>query len=237
MKVALCFSGYPRFVSECFPYIKTNLINNLTNYDIYGYFQWNSDWKNKQIHHECKNTFIKNELEEFKNYYSSLNLKKLTTIDPINFDVSYYNKTSLEPDLNINTNQAKDILYRFKAQYQCISKCISSIVGDYDYIVRLRTDNIIQKPIYENDLRVNYLTTQNGFCAGRDRPHSDWFMVCPFNQKLFFNDLEKVEEYFKYGIIHMHKMVEKVGRPYNIQHKEFNVDIPSTTNVIKLLIK
>lgn len=235
MKIALCFSGYPRFTSECFFYIKNNLINNLNNYDIYAYFQWDNDWKNKKIHHEYNATFIKNEVEEFKKYYSCLNLKNLTITEPIIFDTAYYNKLSLEPDLIINNNQAKDILYRFKAQYKSIANCISLIKDEYDYIVRLRTDNIIQKPIYETDLCVDYLTTQNGFCAGHDRPHSDWFMVCPFKQKQFFNDLEKVETHFKDGIIHMHRIINNIGSKYSIQHKQFNVDIPSTTNIIKLL--
>ena len=234
MKVALCFSGYPRFVSECFPYIKNNLIDNLKNYDIYAYFQWDKNWKNKQIHHEYKSKFLKDELEEFKNYYSSLNLKKLIVTDPIEYDTSYYDYTSAESDLILDKQESKDILYRFKSQYQCIFNSVSIIDKNYDYIIRLRTDNIIKNSIHEQDLCVENLTTQSGFCAGHDRPHSDWFIVCPFRQKTFFNDLVKVEEHFKNGIVHMHKMIKNVGSKYNIQYKEFNVDIPSTTNIIKL---
>lgn len=234
MKVALCFSGYPRFVSECFPYIKNNLIDGLTNYDIYAYFQWDKNWKDKQIHHEHQTKFLKNEVEEFKKYYSSLNLKKLQVVDPIKFDTSHYNLMSAERDLILNEQQSKDILYRFKSQYECIFKSISMIDENYDYIIRLRTDNIVQSFISESSLCVDYLTTQSGFCAGSDRPHCDWFMVCPFKQKMFFDDLKNVEEHFKNGIIHMHKMINNVGLKYNIQYKQFNVDIPSTTNTIKL---
>lgn len=141
---------------------------------------------------------------------------------------------SAERDLILNEQQSKDTLYRFKSQYECIFKSISMIDENYDYIIRLRTDNIMQSSISENSLCVDYLTTQSGFCAGLDRPHCDWFMVCPFKQKMFFNDLKNVEDHFKNGIIHMHKMINNVGLKYNIQYKQFNVDIPSTTNTIKL---
>jgi hypothetical protein len=59
-------------------------------------------------------------------------------------------------------------------------------------------------------------------------------MVCPFNQKSFFYDLESIDYYFKNGIIHIHKVIAKMGAVYNIQHKEFNVNVPSTTKILKL---
>jgi hypothetical protein len=123
MKIALCFSGYPRFVNECFSYIKNNLIDNLSEYDIYGYFQWDEEWENKRIHHEHESLFKKDELEEFFQNYSNLNLKEVKVIEPIKFDTTDYRGLSLESDLIINSQEAKDILYRFKAQYTCISEC------------------------------------------------------------------------------------------------------------------
>jgi hypothetical protein len=230
MKFALCFSGYPRFVKKCFPFIEKNLLNSLKNYDIYALFQWDNNWNAKQIHHEYKDTFAANELEDFKSCYN--NIKKLKIIKPIKFDVSSYDKTSNENDLIISLEQAKQIYYRFKCQYKCISDCTSLIKGDYDYIIRMRTDLIVNKKLEEKDLYVNTVTTQNGFCAGWDRPHSDWFIVAPYSQKSFFNKMDNIEKYFESGIVHMHKLIKQIGEEYNIQNKEYYVDIPSTTKNI-----
>jgi hypothetical protein len=236
MKFALCFSGQPRFINQCFPFIRDNLLSNLKNYDIYAYFQWDKNWKSQPIHHEHKDTFKINEIEEFKKCYSEHNLKELKVVDPIIFDTDYYDKGSIESDLFLTKEQAKVILYRLKAQYQCVSDCVSLIPKNkkYDYIVRLRTDNIFNSPIRENDLAVNSVTTQDGFCAGYDRPHCDWFIVSPFNQKEFFHDMGNVDKHLENGIVHMHKLIYNIGQKYNIAHKQFFVDIPSTTKKLKL---
>ena len=55
-------------------------------YDTYAYFQWKDDWQNEQIHHEYTDKFEVNELEEFKELYEPLNLKKIEVIKPYNFD-------------------------------------------------------------------------------------------------------------------------------------------------------
>ena len=65
-KFAVCFSGYPRFVRKQFDSIKKNILDGLGDYDIYANFQWTDDWREKQIHHEYKDKFEVNELEEFE---------------------------------------------------------------------------------------------------------------------------------------------------------------------------
>ena len=85
-KFAVCFSGYPRFVRKQFDSIKKNILDGLGEYDTYAYFQWKDDWKNEQIHHEYTDKFEVNELEEFKELYEPLNLKKIEVIKPYNFD-------------------------------------------------------------------------------------------------------------------------------------------------------
>ena len=79
-KFAVCFSGYPRFVRKQFDSIKKNILDGLGEYDTYAYFQWKDDWQNEQIHHEYTDKFEVNELEEFKELYEPLNLKKIEVI-------------------------------------------------------------------------------------------------------------------------------------------------------------
>ncbi len=109
-KFAVCFSGYPRFVRKQFDSIKKNILDGLGDYDIYANFQWTDDWKEKQIHHEYKDKFEVNELEEFKELYAPLNLKKVNTIEPYNFDDLLENVESADATMGLNVDQAKDVL-------------------------------------------------------------------------------------------------------------------------------
>jgi hypothetical protein len=77
-------------------------------------------------------------------------------------------------------------------------------------------------------LDTNFLLNQTGLVAGGDRFFSDWFFICPTDKLDFFQDLSKLEQHFENGIIHMHKLVEKVGSKYLILPEQFYVDTPST---------
>ena len=74
-KFAVCFSGYPRFVRTVFPNIKKNFLDGLGSYDIYANLQWDSEnWKGSQIHHENNIKYENNELQDFMELYSPLDL-------------------------------------------------------------------------------------------------------------------------------------------------------------------
>lgn len=238
-KFAVCFSGYPRFVRKTFDKIKENFLDGLGSYDIYANLQWDNDWKNMKIHHEFNDTFETNELEDFKELYGQLNLKKLQVNDPFVFDVSYYDKVSIEPDMVLSLEKSKDILYRFKSQYQGILDCSKLVENpdDYEYFVRMRTDLIFHNQIDLKNLESDVIINQNGHVAGADRHFSDWFFIVPTKQLKFYEDLAKVEDHFKDGIIHMHKIVENVGHHYGIEYHEFYVGTPSTSQYFGTLLK
>jgi len=239
-KFAVCFSGYPRFVRKSFENIKTNLLDGLGSFDIYANLQWDEkNWNKNQIHHEHHDTYETNELEDFKELYSPVNLKKIKVNDPFVFDVSDYDKQSAEPDMYLSPEQSKDAYYRFKSQYQGIVDCINLVdnINDYEYFIRMRTDNIFHSKIDMKSLESDAILNQNGHVAGADRHYSDWFFVVPRKDLNFFNDLAKIEDHFKNGIIHMHKMVEMVANPYKIEYHEFGVGTPSTSDLLGKLLK
>ena len=239
-KFAVCFSGYPRFVRTTFPNIKKNFLDGLGDYDIYANLQWDSEnWKDIQIHHEHNDKFEINELEDFKELYTPLNLKKLQVNDPFVFDVSYYDKVSAEPDMNITPEKAKDVLYRFKSQYQGIADCVKLVddPNDYEYFIRMRTDLVFHSEIQMQDLESDEILDQNGHVAGADRHYADWFFIVPTKHLAFYDDLAKIEDHFKDGIVHMHKMMEDIGKPYGIEHYEFEVGTPSTSKLFGELLK
>lgn len=238
-KFAVCFSGYPRFVKKTFNKIKENFLDGLGSYDIYANLQWDLNWQSLQIHHEFNDRFETNELEDFKNLYTSLNLKKLQVNEPFVFDVSSYGMLSAEPDMTLSLEKSRDIFYRFKSQYQGIYDCIKLVENpnDYEYFVRMRTDLIFHSEIDMKNLESEIIMNQNGYVAGRDRHFSDWFFIVPIKHLQFYEELAKVEEHFKDGIVHMHKIVENVGKPFGIESFEFNVGTPSTSQYFGQLLK
>jgi hypothetical protein len=231
-KFAVCFSGYPRFIKESFPNIKEYFLDGLGDFDIFANLQWSENWENQKIHHEFNNVFRENELENFKNLYENLNLKSLKVNKPFDFDTSFYNKTSGDPSLPLTIDQSRDILYRFKSQYQGILDCVNLVENpsEYEYFIRVRTDLIFKNKLDLRDFQSNSIINQDGFCAGYDRNYSDWFFIVPSNRIKFFNSLSNVEDHFKNGIIHMHKIIESLSKEYPIDHRELWVRTPSTEN-------
>lgn len=230
-KFAVCFSGYPRFVKDQFENIKTNFLDGLGDYDIYAKFQWVDDWKNHQIHHEYDDKFTTNELEDFKELYGPLNLKKIEVIEPYKFDDITFKSVSAEPDMSLTEEQSLDVSYRMKCQFQGIADCVDLIenIDDYEYIVRMRTDLIFLSEIEMKDLETDVVLNQDGFVAGRDRPNSDWFFIVPSKQNQFYYDMAKIEEHFVDGVRHTHKVLFDVGQKYGIEHHEFDVRTPTAT--------
>ena len=159
--------------------------------------------------------------------------------DPFVYDVSGYDKLSAEPDMHVTSEKAKDIMYRFKSQYQGIADCVKLVENpnDYEYFIRMRTDLIFESEIEMKDLETDGIMDQNGHVAGADRHWSDWFFIVPTKHLAFYDDLAKVEDHFGEGIIHMHKIIENVGRPYNIDHYEFGVGTPSTSHLFGDLLE
>jgi hypothetical protein len=229
-KFAVCFSGYPRFVKRCFDNIKEDFLDNLGEYDIYANFQWNEDWQNTEIHHEFKDTYETNEIDDFIELYTPLNLKDIKINKPFEYDTSNYTKLSAEPDLPMNLDLSRNTLYRMKSQYQGIADCVKLVnLSEYEFLVRIRTDMVFDSKLDFSQLESDHILCQNGYVAGWDRQFSDWFFVVPSAQSQFFDDLANLEEHFSEGILHMHKLIEKVGKPYNIQPYQFGANIPSTT--------
>ncbi len=229
-KFAVCFSGYPRFVRKQFDSIKKNILDGLGEYDTYAYFQWKDDWQNEQIHHEYRDKFEVNELEEFKELYEPLNLKKIEVIKPYNFDEEVAQITHASPMGSVE--EAQDVFYRMKCQFQGMYDCAKLIenLDDYEYIIRMRTDLIPVSEIDLKDLEGDAPINQDGFVAGPDRPWSDWFFIVPTKQIQFLKDLAEGPHNDGH-LMHTHTFIGEVGEPYGIEHYEFNIRTPTARGV------
>jgi hypothetical protein len=82
-KFAVCFSGYPRFVKRCFNNIKEDFLDGFSEYDIYANFQWNEDWQNTEIHHEFKDAYETNEINDFIESDALINLESTNNLKPL----------------------------------------------------------------------------------------------------------------------------------------------------------
>jgi hypothetical protein len=99
-------------------------------------------------------------------------------------------------------------------------------IDDYEYFVRMRTDLIFEKKLNFENFESNVIINQNGYSTGWDRPFSDWFFITPKHQLQFYDDLSKVEEHYKNGIVAIHSLIQTIGNLYGIKHQEFNIELP-----------
>ena len=154
-KFAVCFSGYPRFVKKQFENIKTNFLDGLGDYDIYASFQWTEDWENTLMHVSHDDKFETNEVEDFKEVYGNLNLKKIVTIPPYDFSHIEFNGGNAEPHLSgVSEEILRDLFYRQKCQFQGIEDCFQLIDNpeNYQFVFRMRTDLVFHSEIEYNHL-------------------------------------------------------------------------------------
>lgn len=239
-KFAVCFSGYPRFVKKQFENIKTNFLDGLGDYDIYASFQWPEDWENTLMHVSHDDKFETNEVEDFKEVYGDLNLKKIVTIPPYDFSHIEFNGGNAEPHLSgVSEEILRDLFYRQKCQFQGIEDCVQLIDNpeNYQFVVRMRTDLVFHSEIELKDLESNTIINQDGFIAGADRPASDWFFIVPTDKLGFFSELAKIEEHFKNGVVGHHRIIAQLGEKYGIEYHEFNIRTPTATGGQSILYK
>jgi hypothetical protein len=223
MKIAVCFSGQPRFINTYAHAIKQYLLN-LYDTDIYAHFWWSDDLKGKQINMAYKDTYDdKNHLQEFINTYQPTHI----SYEPQKqFDISNYTLDTLEPDLkNVYTpDQYKDLYQRVNSQWYSLQKCYQQIQypEKYDYIIRIRTDTRLTKPIHLDFLSKTTLYIQDGKCTGADRKYADWFMLGHATvMKEFVNIYDQVYTYWHKGSIHIHKFIQSYVTDFNIPNAPF----------------
>ncbi len=177
MKVALLFSGQPRFVEETYPFIKQNVIDNY-DVDVFS-FLWEVDsdkpykyggdgnWKNQRISDEAINTFVDLYKPKRLETKGSMNFKHSKL--PFEESVKRYFPGSIndpkEPDFrNRMVNNSLSYFYslceanRIKKEYEYENDMM------YDWVIRCRTDSQIHTKIeFEkyNPNVVNYSGNQN----------------------------------------------------------------------------
>lgn len=229
-RIAVCFSGQLRFVNEYSRNILKNLIN-LYDTDVYAHLWFDQSMIGKPFHHEFTDLY-KESIDDFMHTYKP---KACVTESCYSlFNECDYNFVPADNDfVSISAESIRQTIYRMESQWYSIKKSYELIENpdQYDYIIRLRTDSLITKPIVLNVLNTHTVYVQSGRQAGFDRKFCDWFAVG--NNRVmakYMNIYQRYKPYFSSGIIHMHIFLEKVLAELNVSvaEYEFGVHISHT---------
>ena len=219
-KLALCFSGHSRTFEKCFDSINKQII---TKYEcdifISTYFV-SDELSNKiiDLYKPKKITFINEDVEfttKIHKYINSLPLCNVLIIPVYNIDsnaLSYkenkYFDTNIINQYNITTNNIKKekLFYgavcQFFGIYDVANICLKYINEhniNYDYIIRLRLDDIIDNnftiiPLDENEILINMIQNYSNSLKAQDH----YFMAKPntfFKISNLYIDLPDIIEY------------------------------------------
>lgn len=229
MKIAVCFSGQPRFIQEYEKNIKLYLLN-LYDVDIYAHFWWDKSLKGTRINMGYNDIYDERDyIQEFINTYHPKNIQ----YEPQKkFNIEGFCLDTIEPDLKnaYSCEQFKELYQRVHSQWYSLQKCYQSIEHpeNYDFIIRIRTDCKLNGHIQLNHLHKDRLYIQDGKCTGYTRKYADWFMVGHANvMKEFVNIYNHIYDYWHKGSIHIHRFIQSYVEDFSIPNEaiEFNTRI------------
>jgi hypothetical protein len=158
MKIALCFSGQPRFINKCFSSIRTNVISNY-DVDVFAHLWFDEDLINKPYKYGGNGKWVDQRIspdaiKDFVKLYNPKNMiieKSKTFKDSaILFDQTqhkYYPGSIMsvnEPDFR-NRTVNNTLSYFYSLNRVCLLKKEYEYAHDfkYDYVVRCRTDSMV----------------------------------------------------------------------------------------------
>jgi len=221
LKIALVFSGQPRFVSSSsYESIKSNLLDRY-DCDTYSHF-WLSNSKSHNFRNNSAPNInkINKNIEDFKILYTPINIQ---IDEPLN-EIDVMNPLKKIDNLKFinDNNKLYDFIYKYISRYTSFKKAFSLIkdITKYDYIINLRTDLLINKLPDLNTLSKDkiYSPLRN---RNDNEKYVDTLNILPnkyasylFNLIDIFTDI-----YIKYGsgiFITSEEMMYRMFEHYNI---------------------
>ena len=166
MKIALCFSGQPRFVNECSPLITSNVIQDY-NIDVFAHLWFdddlqtkpykyggNSDWEHQRIKGTAIDEFVRayNPTEMLVEPSKSFGDPDLD--EDFELSEAKYWPGGIEGQPEFQKRQINNSLSYFYSL--CEANRLRKLYEyenkvKYDYVIRCRTDSQIHQPVrYEN---------------------------------------------------------------------------------------
>jgi hypothetical protein len=179
MKIAICFSGQPRFVSECYSGIKSNIIEPNRNHDIDIFVHtWFSDEISEKIlYHNEFSSFSgeakikKSAIDEIKKLYDPLDLmveQPLNFLPTVNYEGSF--SRQIDASHKMGVDKTEYVKMRLNSHYSSLYSIMQANLlkkkhelkngFTYDWVLKVRFDNIIKSNIDLSNLDSNFLYHQ-----------------------------------------------------------------------------
>ena len=233
MKIALCFSGNLRYLDECYPNIKSNILDKF-NVDVYGHFWWHESYKGKSFRFHSADRFENIDLDKkFVDMYKPKTVifeeqRKFTDVyTGGDNDICQGKRNIIWGQINYFNQQSQ-----YYSKKQAVNLAINSDVK-YDIIISLRTDVVIERKFILALKRLKYndhiciASTESGGrkYAGHERNKpSDWFYLGePMLMKKFTDALyDLLILYRKPKLLHIQDYLNNVISHSKIKLKLFN---------------
>lgn len=233
MKIALCFSGQPRFVSECSEYIKQNVIRDY-DVDVFAHLWFDESLQKEPYKYGGDGNWVnqrisENAIDEFKRIYNPVSV--ITESSKKFIDSKLHFETSLRRYWPGSIDNPLDPDYRNRTVNNCLSyfyslnevnklKKLHEYANDfkYDWVIRCRTDAMVQTKmqykIYNPEV-INF----TGIMNQPDGMINDWFnfggsdvmdafmSVFPVSQLIFDKCMRENQNAWCHELLHR-KMVD-----------------------------
>ena len=211
MKIALCFSGQPRFIEECAENIKLNLIEGY-DVDVYAHGWWHESYKGKVIAFESEKTFDKN--KEASDVFNEVYKPVRSVFEPqVDFS-KYMNRY----DMSKNFCGIENDIFVKKAIFTQLSSLYSIMMADqvlgpdrsnYDVVARVRTDLLFDQKVKWENFAGESLKVSDGRPVAGWGPFCDWFAFGdPISMLAYANMYSFHYAFNSKGLIHVHEFVE-----------------------------
>lgn len=214
MKIALCFSGQPRFINH----LDSTSFKNLTqDHEIvtYAHFWWDESYRGDLFHGKTRYPDDYEPIEDFKKKF---NPQKIIWEKYPELDLSRFKLIS-KFDSSANEEIIKYDVYRQKCQWISNKKSMDLIDGDFDLVVRMRTDlEFIEKVPLELCKGDGIFMMNGSYKCGSGREYCDWFYCGPKDRMQQFNPLEIYDDFYGNGIRHMHELIIETFYILQIPH-------------------
>ncbi len=189
MKTALCFSGEPRFVEECYHGIKSNILDINENIDVFVHTWFSDDISEKRLYSKYVSSFSgdstirRDSVLKIRELYKPISIivdePRIFLNSDINWGDSvnkYYGdgdpNLSIEAFTKIKINNMYSFLYsNMKSIFQKKEYELENNFT-YDCVVRFRFDNIVKRPILFSEYNQKLFHYQE--MHQPDRMISDW---------------------------------------------------------------
>ena len=214
MKIALCFSGQPRFIERM---NFDNLIQD-QDVDVFAHFWWDESYRGQLF---AWNSELKypDDYDPIEAFSLKMHPERIVYSKYPDFDLSGFKMVS-QMEFPLTETVVEQSIFRQKCQWTSAKHAVNLVDGDYDLVIRMRTDLEFPERVPLHECDGDGLYMMNGsYQAGAGREYCDWFYCGPLNRVQQFDPLAVFDDFYKDGIRHMHDLVIETLRTLQIPHQ------------------